>query len=276
MTTYVTKEALQKMVTLQKGYIDSQLSKKAEKFTVGSGLALTGGVLSVTLDTKLFKVVNELPAAPEAADANKLFLVLNTDGESGNTYIEYIYLGTEDGWEKLGEFKVEVDLTPYLKTADLTSALTATGFTVSKGTEELLNVAFPTSDFTGSANGKKFALNLADVTTAKDTGFFKVKIDAKGRVIGVVKVAEADITGLGFSTTTAMTQAITTAVNAEKEAREAAVEAEATARSKADGTLTTGLEALISRVKAIENARADEEILSVADAQALYESIYGA
>lgn len=275
MTLYVTKEALQKMVTLQKGYIDTQLSKKAEKFTVGSGLDLTDGVLSVTLDTKLFKVVTELPAAPAAADANKLHLVLNTDGENGNTYTEYIYLGAEEGWEKLGEFKVDVDLTPYLKTADLTSAVTATGFTISKATTELLNVVF-SSDFTGTANGKKFTLNLADVTTAKDTGFFKVKIDTKGRVIGVVAVAETDITALGFSTTTAMTQAITTAVAVEQEARETAINAEASARAQADGTLTTGLEALTTRVKAIEDARADEEILSVADAQALYESIYGA
>lgn len=275
MTLYVTKEALQKMVTLQKGYIDTQLSKKAEKFTVGSGLDLTDGVLSVTLDTKLFKVVTELPAAPAAADANKLHLVLNTDGENGNTYTEYIYLGAEEGWEKLGEFKVDVDLTPYLKTADLTSAVTATGFTISKATTELLNVVF-SSDFTGTANGKKFTLNLADVTTAKDTGFFKVKIDTKGRVIGVVAVAETDITALGFSTTTAMTQAINTAVAVEQEARETAINAEASARAQADGTLATGLEALTTRVKAIEDARADEEILSVADAQALYESIYGA
>lgn len=283
MTLYVTKEALQKMVTLQKGYIDTQLTKKQDKFTVGSGLALEDGVLSITLDHKPFKVVTELPEAPAAADMNKIFMVLNADGENGNTYTEYIYIDAETGWEKLGEFKAEIDLTPYLKKADLNATATATGFTLSKGTEEFLKVTFPTADFAGtSPNTKELSLALATVTTAKDTGFFKVKVDAKGRVIGTVEVAEADITALGFSTTTAMATAIAAAVKVEEDARKVAdealqdaIEAEATARAEADGTLATAATALTARVKAIEDARAEEGVLTETEAQELYESIYG-
>lgn len=271
------------MVTLQKGYIDAQLLKKMDKFTVGDGLAMVDGVLKVTLDIKLFKVVTELPEAPEAADANKLFLVLTTGGESGNTYTEYIYIDAEKGWEKMGEFKAEVDLTPYLKIADLGATATTTGFTLSKGTEEFLKVTFPTADFAGtSANAKELSLALATVTTAKDTGFYKVKVDAKGRVIGTVEVAEADITALGFSTTTAMAQVIAAAVKAEEDARKEADEtltsdlaSEVSARQAADTAINEATTALTNRVKAIEDARAEESILSETETQELFESIYG-
>lgn len=283
MTLYVTKEALQKMVTLQKGYIDAQLVKKQDKFTVGDGLSLVDGVLSVTLDHQLAKVVTELPEAPAAADKNKIFLVPSTDSENGNTYVEYIYIEAESRWEKLGEFKTEVDLTPYLKVDDLTATATTTGFTLSKGTEEFLKVTFPTADFAGtSPNAKELSLALATVTSAKDLGFFKVKVDAKGRIIGTEAVAEADITALGFSTTTAMTQAINAAVQTEADAREAAddeldgkITDEATARATADGDLATALTAVTGRVKAIEDARAEEGVLSETETQELFESIYG-
>lgn len=72
---------------------------------------------NVTIDLSLYKIVSELPT--QDIDATKIYLVLGTAG-SQNTYIEYIYTGT--AWEKLGEYKADIDLTPYVKFIDIASA----------------------------------------------------------------------------------------------------------------------------------------------------------
>lgn len=64
----------------------------------------------ITIDLSLYKVVTTLPT--EDIDTNKIYLVLSTESEEANVYTEYVYV--EDSWEKLGEYKAEVDLTPYL------------------------------------------------------------------------------------------------------------------------------------------------------------------
>ena len=52
-------------------------------------------------------IVRELPTAD--IKSNKIYLVPNQDGQGNNVYIEYLYV--ENVWEKLGEFKPEVDIT---------------------------------------------------------------------------------------------------------------------------------------------------------------------
>lgn len=281
MVQYVTKEAFEKMVTLQKGYIDSKLLEKQNRFTVGNGLSLIDNVLSVTLDTNLFKIVTTLPEAPDEADLNKLFLVLKTGAESGNTYIEYIYLGAEAGWEKVGEWTPDIDLTPYIKKVDLTAEVLATGFSLAIAGEKFLEVALTDTDFTGTVDGNKITLALKSITTAKDTGFYKFKLDAKGRVTTVVEVSKQDIIDLGFSSTEAMTQAITAAVEAEKTNREAAdtilqeaITEETTNRTEADATLASTIEAVNTKVTALEEIENNRSNLTVEETEELYNSIY--
>lgn len=74
----------------------------------------------IKIDLSLFKVVDALPETD--IDDNKIYLLANTEtvpaGEL-NKYVEYIH--TPDGWEKIGEFKTSIDLTPYAKKTDLGS-----------------------------------------------------------------------------------------------------------------------------------------------------------
>lgn len=281
MTQFVTKEALAKMVTLQKDYIDQSVSEKQDSFIVGNGLSLIDSVLSVTLDTTLFKIVTALPEAPAAADLNKMFLVLKPNADTGNTYIEYIYLGAEEGWEKVGEWTPDIDLTPYIKRVDLTAEVLATGFSLAIAGEKFLEVALTDTDFTGTVDGNKITLALKSITTAKDTGFYKFKPDAKGRVTTVVEVAKQDIIDLGFSSTEAMTQAITAAVEAEKTSRESAdtalqtaITQETTKRTEADATLAATIEAVNAKVTHLEEIENNRSNLTVEETEQLYNSIY--
>lgn len=64
---------------------------------------------------KLYSIVASLPTSN--IDKNKIYIVASEEGVENNIYTEYIY--TEDNtWEKLGEFKSDIDLTPYVKKTD--------------------------------------------------------------------------------------------------------------------------------------------------------------
>ena len=94
--------------------VKDSLESYQKKLIPGVGIEITeDNTINVTLDNSIFKVVDEFPEKPDAKDAGKIFVVANPEGESGNSFVEKIYV---DGkWETVGEFKPEVDLTPYLK-----------------------------------------------------------------------------------------------------------------------------------------------------------------
>ena len=79
----------------------------------GNGIEISDNTVTCTLDTTVFKVVDTLPEQPESEDYQKIFLVKNESGAEGNLYNEYTWRDGE--WELMGEFKSDVDLTPYLK-----------------------------------------------------------------------------------------------------------------------------------------------------------------
>lgn len=62
------------------------------------------------IDTKLFELVRILPAKGKAG---KVYLVVNENGPNDNSLIEWIWIN--ERWEKLGEFKADVDLSEYAK-----------------------------------------------------------------------------------------------------------------------------------------------------------------
>lgn len=85
---------------------------------VGNGLTISSdGTLATNIDLTLFKVVTSLPTS--GIDSNKIYLVHSAKTETENVYTEYIYIpaGVDTGatgkWEKLGEYKADVDLSGY-------------------------------------------------------------------------------------------------------------------------------------------------------------------
>lgn len=72
------------------------------------------------IDTTLFEIVSALPTT--GINKNRIYLVQTASSTKQNTYAEFMYTGDttaaydESKWEKLGEYKPEVDLTPYAKT----------------------------------------------------------------------------------------------------------------------------------------------------------------
>ena len=98
--------------------VKSDISKVVENMLTKDTVGKANGVASLdsngsvpieqlgNIDTKLFLIVRELPT--DAIQSNKIYLVPNQDGQGNNVYVEYLYV--EGVWEKVGEFKPEVDL----------------------------------------------------------------------------------------------------------------------------------------------------------------------
>ena len=81
------------------------------------------GNTDIKIDLSLYKVVTELPISDQ--DVNKIYLVIDTEGneEKNNVYKEYIY--TSVGWELLGQYKANIDLTPYVQKTDVVTTSVA-------------------------------------------------------------------------------------------------------------------------------------------------------
>ena len=101
-----------------KGEVDSAISTAIDKvtYTAGEGISIDDNVISCTLDTSIFEMVESLPEDPKSANHNKIYLVTNASGQDNNVYTEYISVSKEGSyvWEKLGEYSAKIDLTPYL------------------------------------------------------------------------------------------------------------------------------------------------------------------
>lgn len=97
--------------------VKSDISKVVESMLTKDTVGKANGVASLdsngsvpieqlgNIDTTLFLIVRELPT--DDIKSNKIYLVPNEDGQGNNVYIEYLYV--EDVWEKVGEFKPDIN-----------------------------------------------------------------------------------------------------------------------------------------------------------------------
>lgn len=98
-----------------------EAKKKIPKGTLATinGQSLENGG-NIELDFTVAEFVTRLPDVATASKS-KIYLVASSESGAQNTYSEYIKVTVEgtDKFEKLGEYKAEMDLTPYAKVADL-------------------------------------------------------------------------------------------------------------------------------------------------------------
>lgn len=116
--------------------VKSDISKVVESMLTKDTVGKANGVASLdsngsvpieqlgNIDTTLFLIVRELPT--DDIKSNKIYLVPNEDGQGNNVYVEYLYV--ENVWEKVGEFKPEVDLSHIEKELDTKADLNKVGY----------------------------------------------------------------------------------------------------------------------------------------------------
>lgn len=107
-------------VSVQNKQVNLGNLQKTLKAGAGINIASDGTITS-TLDIGVFKIVQTLPERPEANNENKIHVIPNPSGSTGNVYNEYLWDGSK--WEELGNFKADVDLSEYAKTKDVDAKL---------------------------------------------------------------------------------------------------------------------------------------------------------
>lgn len=104
------------------GRIPSTAKTAFRKINGKSILKTNEDTSDITIDLSLFVIPanNTLPAT---GDPNKIYLIQQAppagtfpESNKGNIYIEYLYVN--NAWEKIGEYKAEIDHTAYLKKID--------------------------------------------------------------------------------------------------------------------------------------------------------------
>lgn len=236
MTKYLSLTGLQTLVdNIDNKYASKTVVPSAyqPKITAGAGLEFTGNTLNITLDTTLYQVVESLPQSGQ--NPNKIYLILGQEGDQ-NTYTEYLWVNS--AWEKLGEYKAAIDLTPYLKKteAESTYAKKSHTHTFSQITDNVPASKLPIATSTtvgavkgGATSGKTYGVTVGtdgamtvsvpwtdtkytagdgltlvgtefkhNAYTQRASGLYKITVDAMGHVSAATAVAKTDITALGI------------------------------------------------------------------------------
>lgn len=196
--------------------ISGAQGKYQAKLTAGTGIEITGeNVINVTLDTNIYQVVESLPDSD--INPNKIYLVLNSESGESDLYIEYLYVNNK--WEKIGEYKADVDLTPYLTKADAANTYQPKGEYLTSIPEEYVTET--------ELEGKGYALNTS--LEAEVTERQKQDSALGGMIAGETQAREQAINNL---TTTVQGKLDTATYNSEKAGFETTEHAEATYQPK--------------------------------------------
>ena len=152
------------------GYISPTINTAFKKINGKSILKTYGDTSDITIDLSLFIVPanNTLPTSD--INPNKIYLIKDVGApeDSHNVYVEYMYINS--AWEKLGEYKSDVDLTGYL-------TITSAERTYVKRDN------YSPSTYILSSSNKLSENNLNDHSTAASVGLlYAVSTDLKQQI----------------------------------------------------------------------------------------------
>lgn len=164
--------------TMSQKAITEALAKKQGTLKAGTGINIAAdGTIKTTLDVGLYKVVSALPTT--GIDTNKIYLVPDAEGQGQNVYVEYMYV---DGkWEIVGQYKSDVDLTPYFKKEDIqkkTEVLSSTADDKVPSSALLYKELAAKAEFAGLVKGH-YANSLAIPSNAAD-GLYLIDANTSG------------------------------------------------------------------------------------------------
>lgn len=164
--------------TMSQKAITEALAKKQGTLKAGTGINIDAdGTIKTTLDVGLYKVVSALPTT--GIDTNKIYLVPDAEGQGQNVYVEYMYVNGK--WEIVGQYKSDVDLTPYFKKEDIqkkTEVLSSTADDKVPSSALLYKELAAKAEFAGLVKGH-YANSLAIPSNAAD-GLYLIDANTSG------------------------------------------------------------------------------------------------
>ena len=170
------------------------------KSLVGSGNLSLG---DLGIDTTLCEVVTELPVAA-SAKVGRIYLVKSAASGTDNVYKEYVRLSKNEDlpsgqeglvfyWEQLGEWKADVDLTPYVKKTELSKSAVGLG-----NVDNTSDANKPVSTATQTAlNNKVDKVSGKGLSTNDFTAAYKTKLDGIASGANKYSLPTASVNALG-------------------------------------------------------------------------------
>ncbi len=185
------------------------LAEAKKKIAKGALATINGQSLenggNIELDFTVAELVTKLPDVATASKS-KIYLVASSESGTQNTYAEYIKVTVDgtDKFEKLGEYKAEMDLAPYAKAADLTAH---TGNTSNPHGVNKTQVGLGNVDNTSDSTKANTAGNPIHDAIAK-----KVNADAVATVSTLGLIKAGTTSGKTYGVNVAATGAATVSV----------------------------------------------------------------
>lgn len=144
--------------------LDEAINKKQDTLVSGTNIKTINGASilgsgNLTIDLSLYNVVTTLPTS--GIDENKIYLVISSVEGEANKYTEYIYVNS--AWEKVGEYKAEVDLSPYAKKTEAVGSAT---FGESTVTEDNITYPLTVTTVSGDKTTANIVIPAATISTA--------------------------------------------------------------------------------------------------------------
>lgn len=204
MGKFVDYSGVSKLWKDLKTYVASIAATKQDPLVSGTNIKTINGqsVLGsgdITLDLSLYKVVDSLPAT--GIDESKIYLVKSDETGDENVYTEYMYVNS--AWEIIGQYKANIDLTPYAKTADVETALAEKADASDTYTKSEVDAKVTASGTFSEADATK----LAGIESGAEVNVIEtVKVDGtalavSGKAVNIDLSGKVDVEdGKGLST----------------------------------------------------------------------------
>lgn len=159
LNNYVTKDSL-----------NNSLNNKQDTLTAGPGISIEDGQISVTLDTKPFIIVDELPTTN--IDENKIYILREiVDGET--VYVEFRRINNT--WQEVGTKQLSVDLDGYYTKSESDQRYLIAEGTYLTTTEAQQTYQPKRDDYVVSEDISKLLTDIADIYQEK--GDFALRQD---------------------------------------------------------------------------------------------------
>lgn len=172
LNNYVTKDSL-----------NNSLNDKQDTLTAGSGISIEDGQISVTLDTKPFIIVDELPTTN--IDENKIYILREiVDGET--VYVEFRRINNT--WQEVGAKQLNVDLSGYYTKSESDQRYLISEGTYLTTTEAQQTYQPKRDDYVVSEDISKLLTDIADIYQEK--GDFALRQDVANALTRLQQVID--------------------------------------------------------------------------------------
>lgn len=172
LNNYVTKDSL-----------NNSLKDKQDTLHAGSGISIEDGQISVTLDTKPFIIVDELPTTN--IDENKIYILRETvDDET--VYVEFRRINNT--WQEVGTKQLNVDLSGYYTKSESDERYLIAEGTYLTTTEAQQTYQSKRDDYVVSEDISELLTNIADIYQEK--GDFALRQDVANALTRLQQVID--------------------------------------------------------------------------------------